>query len=245
VGGGFLLVPLQVMWSGTRQRIASGTSLAAILPIATVGALAYYFGKGEPQVDLAVAFFLVLGSVFGAFGGAYASTLIPENALKIIVALMLLGVGVKEINDALFAVSTNLSGHYTEKLDIEQYLLMTLAGFAIGLLSGMTGIGGGILLVPTMVLGFGIAQRIAQGTSLLAILPTAAVGAFSHYRNGNVDLRTAASIAGAGAPSSVIGAGLALWLPDRILLGFFGLFLVFGAIRMWPRPGTSTGTIMR
>ena len=91
------------------------------------------------------------------------------------------------------------------------------------------------MLVPTMVLGFGIAQRIAQGTSLMAILPTAAVGAFTHYRHGNVDLRAAASMAGAGIPGALMGARLALWLPDRILLGLFGLFLIFGAVRMWPR----------
>jgi len=235
VGGGFLLVPLQVMWSGTRQREASGTSLAAILPIASVGAVVYYFGRGQPQVDLGVAFSLVLGSVAGAIAGVYASTRIPEDALKVIVAVMLVGVGLKEIHDALFEVSAVVSGHATGILDFEQYVLLALAGLAIGLLSGLTGVGGGILLVPTMVLGFGIAQRIAQGTSLMAILPTAAVGAFTHYRHGNVDLRAAALMAGAGIPGSLFGAGLALWLPDRILLGLFGFFLIFGAVRMWPR----------
>jgi uncharacterized membrane protein YfcA len=229
------MVPLQVIWSRTSQRQASGTSLTAILPIALVGSVVYYFGKGKPQVDLVVALFLVMGSVVGAFAGAHASRRVPEHALKILVAVMLLIVGVKEIHDSLLGASTALSGHVGGRLDLAQYLLITVAGFVIGLLSGLTGVGGGVFLVPTMAVGFGIAQRVAQGTSLVAILPTAAVGAITHYRHGNVDLRAAGWIAGAGIPASLVGAALALWLPERILLGLFGLFLLFAAFRTWPR----------
>jgi uncharacterized membrane protein YfcA len=235
VGGGFLLVPLQAMWSRTSQRRASGTSLTAILPIALVGAAVYYFGKGKPQVDLVVALFLVMGSVVGAFAGAHASRRVPERALKIVVAVMLFVVGVKEVHDALLGTAAALSGQVGGKLDLVQYLLITVAGFVIGVLSGLTGVGGGVFLVPTMAVGFGIAQRIAQGTSLVAILPTAAVGALTHYRHGNVDLRSAGWIAAAGVPASLAGAALALWLPERILLGLFGLFLLFAAFRTWPR----------
>lgn len=229
------MVPLQVMWSRTSQRRASGTSLTAILPIALVGAVVYYFGKGKPQVDLVVALFLIMGSVVGAFAGAHASRRVPERALKILVAVMLFAVGVKEIHDALVGASAALSGQVGGRLDLAQYLLITVAGFVIGVLSGLTGVGGGVFLVPTMALGFGIAQRVAQGTSLVAILPTAAVGAITHFRHGNVDLRSASWIAAAGVPASLVGAALALWLPERILLGLFGLFLVFAAFRTWPR----------
>jgi len=92
-----------------------------------------------------------------------------------------------------------------------------------------------VFLVPTMVVGFGVAERIAQGTSLVAILPTAAVGAVTHYQHGNVDLQAAGRIAAAGVPAALVGAALALWLPDRILLGIFGLFLLLAAFRSWPR----------
>lgn len=229
------MVPLQVIWSRTSQRRASGTSLAAIVPIALVGAAVYYFGKGKPQVDLVVALFLVMGSVVGAFAGAHASRRVPERALKILVAVMLFAVGVKEVHDAWLGAAAALSGQVGGKLDLVQYLLITVAGFVIGVLSGLTGVGGGVFLVPTMAVGFGIAQRIAQGTSLVAILPTAAVGALTHYRHGNVDLRAAGWIAAAGVPASLVGAALALWLPERILLGLFGLFLLFAAFRTWPR----------
>lgn len=235
MGGGFLIVPLQVFLARTTQRRASGTSLASILPIALVGALVYYFGKGKPQIDLTVAFFLVVGSVVGAYIGAHASKRVPEHTLKIVVALLLLVVGLKEIHDAAVGASASITGHMTSHLELWHYALISLAGLAIGFLSGLTGVGGGVFLVPTMVIGFGLAQRIAQGTSLVAILPTAVVGAITHFRHGNVDLRSAARIAAAGVPAALVGAGLALWLPERILLGLFGLFLLFATYRTWPR----------
>ncbi len=229
------MVPLQVMWSRTDQRRASGTSLAAILPIALIGAAVYYFGRGMPQIDLPVALFLALGSSAGAFAGAHVSRRIPANVLQILVAIMLVVVGLKEVYDAILGVSSSLRGSAGSSLDMQQYMVITLSGLVIGVLSGLTGIGGGILLVPTMVLGFGIAQRIAQGTSLLVILPTAAIGGWTHYRHGNVDVRSAVWIAVVGGPAALLGAALALWLPERILVGVFGLFLIFAATRIWPR----------
>jgi hypothetical protein len=234
VGGGFLLVPLQVMWSGTDQRRSSGTSLAAILPIALVGAAIYYFGRGQPQVDLRVAFFLVLGSAVGAFAGAHASRKVPENVLKALVAVLLAVVGLKELHDVVLGGSA-LLGSEAGTFSVVHYLLITASGLVIGVLSGLTGVGGGVFIVPTLVLGFGLVQRVAQGTSLVAILPTAAVGAITHYRHGNVDVRAAGWIAVAGVPAALIGAGLALWLPVRVLAGLFGLFLIYAAFRTWPR----------
>ncbi len=222
------------MWSGTDQRRSSGTSLAAILPIAFVGALIYYFGKGEPQVDLTVAFFLVLGSAAGAYAGASASRRVPESTLKILVAVLLAVVGLKQLHDVVWG-GTALLGSEGGALDLAHYLLITASGLVIGLLSGLTGVGGGVFIVPTLVLGFGLIQRVAQGTSLVAILPTAAVGAITHYRHGNVDVRTAGWIAVAGVPAALLGAVLALWLPIRVLAGLFALFLMYAAFRTWPR----------
>ncbi len=227
------------MWSGTDQRRSSGTSLAAILPIALVGALIYYFGKGKPQVDLTVAFFLVLGSAVGAFGGAHASRRVPESALKVLVAVLLTVVGLKQLHDVVLGGSA-VGGSEGGTLDLAHYLLITASGLVIGLLSGLTGVGGGVFIVPTLVLGFGLVQRVAQGTSLVAILPTAAVGAITHYRHGNVDIRTAGWIAVAGVPAALAGAVLALWLPIRVLAGLFGLFLIYAAFRTWPRPQPPT-----
>ena len=97
VGGGFVLVPLLVLWAGLDQYRANGTSLAALVPIATAGALFYYFQGQHPQVDLGFALLLVVGSVFGAYLGARALDRIPERGLQLAVAGLLLVIGLKEL----------------------------------------------------------------------------------------------------------------------------------------------------
>jgi uncharacterized membrane protein YfcA len=235
VGGGFVLVPLQVIWAHRDQHRAVGTSLAAILPIAFVAAAAYYFGANQPQADVTVAFYLALGGVVGAVLGARAAQRISDRALKMIVALVALGAGLKELYDAAVGSAPQLVGTALPVFGARDYALIVAGGLVIGVVSGLTGVGGGILIVPLLAIGFGIGQRVAQGTSLIAILPTAAIGALTHQRNGNVDLRAASWMAAAGVPAALLGSALALWLPARALVGLFGVFLVVAAIRTWPR----------
>jgi uncharacterized protein len=97
VGGGFILIPLQVLWAGVPQRFANANSIVAILPIAVAAVPIYYFHRGAPQVDLRVALFLVIGSVFGAYIGARTLKRIPDRELKLAVVVVLGLVGVKEV----------------------------------------------------------------------------------------------------------------------------------------------------
>jgi uncharacterized membrane protein YfcA len=97
VGGGLVMVPLQVVWAGTSQRHANATSLVAIIPIALAALPIYYFHVGTPQVDLHMAFFLVIGSVVGAYAGARLLKRIPDRPLRIGVGAMLFLVGLKEL----------------------------------------------------------------------------------------------------------------------------------------------------
>ena len=97
VGGGFIMVPLLVLWAAMPQHRANGTSLLAIVPIAMAGALVYYFRAAHPQVDLGFALYLVIGSVVGAYLGARAVSRIPERLLAPAVAALLLLVGLKEL----------------------------------------------------------------------------------------------------------------------------------------------------
>ena len=110
VGGGFVLVPLQVIWAKRDQHRAIGTSLAAILPIAIVAGATYYFGSSAPQTDLGVAFFLAVGGVLGAVVAALASQRVPDRALKVLVAILLLGAGLKELYDVVLGTARTLWG---------------------------------------------------------------------------------------------------------------------------------------
>ena len=97
VGGGLVMVPLQVIWAGMTQREANATSLVAIIPIAIAALPIYYFHSGTPEVDLHMASLLIVGSIVGAYVGARLLKQIPERPLKFGVAALLFLLGVKEI----------------------------------------------------------------------------------------------------------------------------------------------------
>jgi uncharacterized protein len=98
VGGGFVMIPLLVLWAGLGQRVANATSLVAIIPIAIAALPIYYFRQGAgPEVDLRVALFVVIGSMVGAYIGARALKRIPERQLRFGVAVVMVVVGVKQL----------------------------------------------------------------------------------------------------------------------------------------------------
>ncbi len=119
--------------------------------------------------------------------------------------------------------------------------LAILTGLLVGILSGVMGIGGGILLVPIMVLGFGFTQHLSQGTSLAAIIPTAIVGAYTHDRAHNVDRGAAVWLSAGGLAGALLGALVAVQLPRELLVRLFGVLLLYSGYRIWagrrPKPG--------
>jgi uncharacterized protein len=105
-------------------------------------------------------------------------------------------------------------------------------GVAAGVLSGLLGIGGGLVMVPAMVLILGFDQHVAQGTSLLVIIPAALSGSITHYRNGRVSVRQAAYVALGGVIGASVGSVLALSVDDAVLRKLFAGFLVVVAIQI-------------
>jgi uncharacterized protein len=106
-------------------------------------------------------------------------------------------------------------------------ILAVVMGAAAGVISGLLGVGGGILFVPALTLMLSLSQVKAEATSLLAIIPVALVGALRQYRYGNVKLRDGAIVGGLSALGVLAGVALANVLPERALrLGFAGLMVV-------------------
>lgn len=107
---------------------------------------------------------------------------------------------------------------------------IVLAGFAVGFFSAMFGVGGGVILVPFMVLAIDLSQHAAEGTSLLVIIPTAIAGVLVHKRKGFVSLAKALLLGAGGVVGAVLGATLALRIEEDSLTKTFAVFLiVFGA----------------
>jgi uncharacterized membrane protein YfcA len=122
-------------------------------------------------------------------------------------------------------------------LSLPEALLTVAFGLFTGVLSGLLGVGGGIVMVPYLVLALGQGQHLAEGTSLLVIVPTAIAGAWTHSRRGLVVPRVAVGLGLGGVAGALGGAQLALLLPTDVLTRVFAGFLfVMGARFVLQRP---------
>ncbi|RLA81327.1 MAG: sulfite exporter TauE/SafE family protein [Deltaproteobacteria bacterium] len=114
---------------------------------------------------------------------------------------------------------------------IEIILLLGI-GLIAGVVSSMLGVGGGIILVPMLILLMKLDSHQAIGTSLTIIIPTVIVGAYSHYRLENVNTQLAIIIAIGAVAGAVIGTHIAEALPSQHLKKIFGVVLFIIAIKM-------------
>ena len=112
-------------------------------------------------------------------------------------------------------------------------LLYVILGLAAGILSGLLGIGGGILIVPALVLGFGLSQHLAQGTTLaLMVPPIGLLAAWTYYKQGFVDVKIAALVCLGFFFGGLIGANLATSINPIWLKKLFGFALLIAALKM-------------
>ncbi|AWB85529.1 sulfite exporter TauE/SafE family protein [Mycetocola zhujimingii] len=222
VGGGILIVPALLLLLALDQRIAAGTSLAAIVPMAAVGVLSYALSG---SVDWIAGLLLVAGSVVGAQIGIRLLNRIPRRVvswlfigfLLVVIATLFL---VTPSRDA-FVEITLLSGAG-----------LVLLGLGTGVLSGLLGIGGGVVIVPLLILLFGASDLVAKGTSLAVIIPTALFGTIGNFRRGNVDLPAAAVIGVAACTTTAAGAAVAAVISPALSSVLFAVFLVAVAVQM-------------
>src|SRR5262249_18931331 len=113
-----------------------------------------------------------------------------------------------------------------------QYLIASLIGLASGITSGLFGVGGGIVMVPAMMFFMGLDIKIAVGTSLGVIIPTAIAGSYKHYTQGNVRWIPALALAPTAMVGSVLGAHLTKIIPAADLKRAFGGFLILVGLRL-------------
>jgi uncharacterized protein len=115
-------------------------------------------------------------------------------------------------------------------LSVIGYLIL---GALAGVLSGLIGIGGGILIVPVLIYLFGFSQHMAQGTTLaLMIPPIGILAVLEYYKAGNVDIKVAALICLGFVVGGYVGAKIAVGIPDAVLKKIFGVILMLVSVRM-------------
>lgn len=116
---------------------------------------------------------------------------------------------------------------------MSEILIFISIGLIAGVLSGLIGIGGGIIIVPALVLLLGFSQHQAQGTTLaLMVPPVGILAAWTYYKNGHVDLKVAALMCIGFFIGGLIGAKIANVIPGVHLEKIFGVALLLVAIKM-------------
>ncbi len=172
IGGGILLVPLLVHALHHGQHEAQGTSLAFFISTALVAAVPYLRTGSIPWSIVGV---LAVGAVPGVVAGASLAQRIPGHRLKAIFGVAILASAARLlVAPPLASAGAVWAGPWN-----------VLLGFGVGCFAGLLGVGGGILLVPVLVLGQGLGQHAAQGAALALIVPIGMVGAVSYWRNGH------------------------------------------------------------
>lgn len=222
IGGGIVIVPLLVMLAKFPRRLAAGTSLGAIVPAALVGVASY---AAVGNVDWIVALILVVGSVIGAQVGAHLLHKLPVLAIRWAFIVFLAAVAV-----SLFFVVPSREAEF--ELHVWSAVGLVVLGFITGVLSGILGVGGGIVIVPMLILLFGLSDVVAKGTSLAMMIPTAISGSIGNLRRKNVDIVAALIVGLAACVTTALGAAAAIALDPRTASIIFGVFLVLLIVRL-------------
>lgn len=222
VGGGTVIVPMLVLLLRFDQRRAAGTSLAAIVPTAAVGVISYAMHGSVAWIPaLILAAFAVIGAQIGTWLLAH----LPQNAVRWGFVAFLVFVIVM-----LFVVVP------TRDADLDltwaSGAALALLGVITGILAGLLGVGGGVVVVPALMIFFGTSDLIAKGTSLLMMIPTAISGTIGNVRRGNVDLVASALIGVAACTTTALGSWLATLVEPAVGNVLFALFLTFIAVQM-------------
>ena len=164
------------------------------------------------------------GSLIGTLLGTAWLARAPKRTLSLAFAAVLAVSAVRLVFE--------INGSRAHAMTIGSAVALVVTGFVAGVLAGLLGIGGGVVMVPAMMLVLGLAPVVAKGTSLAVIVPTAIIGTWRNRRNLNVDVRAGTVIGLAGAGTAVVGGVIADRMPDRFSNLLFALLLVYMAVRL-------------
>ena len=219
IGGGTIIVPALALWLGMPQKLSAGTSVAAILPTAIVGSISYAV---QGNVDWIAAICLAIGIVIGAQLGSYLLAKARVSVLQwgfmafLLVVIVSLWFVVPQRGDEI-------------EMGVVPILMLVVTGLGTGVLSGLLGVGGGVVVVPVLMFFFGASDLVAKGSSLLMMIPGSISGTIGNFRRRNVDLRAAAVVGIAASvcvPFSSVLAGLIEPFWGNVLFSLYLMFIV-------------------
>jgi uncharacterized membrane protein YfcA len=222
VGGGIIIVPALVMVAAFPHKLATGTSLGAIVPISLAGILGYAIAG---EIDWTAAACVAAGAVAGAVAGT-------RWLLRVSTPVLQVGFAVAMVLTAVRMLGDDGTGAGRPDLSVAMALTLVALGLVSGVLAGLLGVGGGIILVPVLTLAFGFPHVVAKGTALAVILPTAVVGTVRNRRSQLTAIRPAAVVGLAGIGSAYAASQISLELDPGVSQALFAALLAAVAVRL-------------
>ncbi len=122
---------------------------------------------------------------------------------------------------------------HQKEMDFTQFAILLFIGLLAGTLSGALGVGGAIVVIPTLIFFMGLSQHEAQGTSLAFMIPPIGIlAAMNYWKQGYVNWKYALILSLAFVVGGYLGSKFAIHIPAKTLRKGFGIFLLFVAIKM-------------
>ena len=222
IGGGLIMIPLMVEVLKLSQHKAHGTSLLALVFTGIGGAITY---AANGSIDLTGAALLAVTAVLTApLGARYCHGLTERKLKKYFGAFLLFCSVLLFLKPYLTTLIGTVPGY-------AKTMILLTTGALTGFLSGLMGVGGGTIMIPVMVILAGFTQHVAQGTSLLVMVPTGAIGAFTHWKMGNVEKGILYSLIPGIICGTYLGGTIANIIPNDTLRLIFAAMLIFVGVR--------------
>jgi uncharacterized membrane protein YfcA len=221
-GGGVIMIPLMVSILKLDQHTAHGISLVALVFTGIVGAATYAYNG---SVDVTASLFMAVTAIITAYSGAHFANSLSEWKLKRSFGGFLIFVSITLLFKSYLS---QLHAPFTGWMKI---VLLLVTGAFTGFLSGMMGVGGGAIMIPMMVLFAGFGQHLAQGSSLLAMVPAGSVGAYTHWKLGNVRTDVLRGLIPGIFIGTLLGGIFAHLLSDTALRTLFAFTLTCIGVR--------------
>jgi hypothetical protein len=220
LGGGLIMIPLMISVLKLSQHQAHGTSLVALIFTGVSGALIYGL---QGNINLLAVATLSLTAILTARAGAYFANTLPGWKLRRAFGAFLIFCAM------LLVIKPYLPVAYGQHPVYVNVIIFLITGVITGFLSGMMGVGGGTIMVPAMVLLAGFGQHMAQGTSLMVMVPVGIAGALAHHQLGNVARGYLPGLIPGIILGVFLGGGIANFIPDTPLrLAFIAAIVMMG-----------------
>ena len=222
LGGGFVLVPILRLAFGLGPAEAAGTSLVLVTANSFAGATTYFL---EKRVDVRLGMMFAAGGIPGAIVGAVITRHIAPRDFDWLFAVLLLAVAVDMIFNAKRRMGDRIE-HAVGERKAMSFRLAASLGFCVGIVSSLFGIGGGVIVVPSLLYFSILPAHAISATSHFIILLTSPLGLVTHFAEHDVRIADIVPLALGGLLGAPIGARLSLRLKSPQLLGIVGVALI-------------------